>query len=1060
MSDTPNSMLRRLLTVVLVASLPALATVASCSSQNADQAGNGTSGGVGPGGTVCSLGVEGCPCDQAGATIECGKVISHEGDYVTCSMGRTSCIGGKWAACEGDRILTKSVDVNLTAAGSVHTTAHAVPCTNACDPNNCQSTSSDLTDVDAAGIQLGGGGVTLVLDGSAGPACVGLQCEVKSCGGNPSLTQIKGFVMDPAGKNPLYGITVYIPVDPTGALPAFTAGASTATCGGAGSITAVTSTTTAPDGSFTLTGVPSGLGLPSGNGIPIVMQSGKWRREIFLDHVTSCASNNTIGTGASDTNCKAGIAAADCTMRLPKNQTDGWNWTTSTYNKADMPKMAIVSGGADPFECLLLKIGIDPNEFGSRSLPAQKPRAAHFFESPDSTAMIFSNRDQGQALYNASPSILPEYDVVMLPCEGGENDKLGTRSNAAQPAGGRSAITPPVGVNPYASMINYMNVGGRAFATHFSYYWLEFPSKYTYVAGPASANWGAVATWNHAGTPNDPLPATVNQAFTGGSAFAQWLVNVSGGTLGNVAIHAPRHDLSDTLGAFTQDWLNASDNGATPSDYSPLITFDTPYPSAMPVPPQYGRVVFSDFHVSNAAITQGTACTVASDCGYGQSCGGAAGGGYPGTCTEKCFAPKDCGSTGYSCSGSGGTCQTQGCRRNNDCASNSCNGGSKKCNCTNGSQCGSGVCSAGACTAAPACTDDSQCGTIQRCNGVTEGVCSKSCAVNADCAAGGELCISNAAIVNTGASYVQPAVGGSVVIRVAATGGFRVGQTIHVKTGGTYVITGIASPNLTATLQSTGDRAALGATVASGKNVEGDCAGGLACSCKGCLSASNCTSNDKAPTCTGASVTAGACTPAMPAAPGAPGAFTTASSNTGPWGWFPYACQQSPMTDQEKALEFMFFNLTSCVTPSAPPPPPPTYAAATFTQDYTASCSISQKVVWREFDWQAVIPSTSKIAFSAQSGPNAAGLLNATPTPLYTTTTSTPIGVPPPWDVALIDTSNGLGGAGTGPFNTAMPPVTSDKLLRVTITMSPTTDMLSTPVLLQWKVQYDCVAAE
>ncbi|MDB5220032.1 MAG: Tryptophan synthase alpha chain [Myxococcaceae bacterium] len=1051
MSVTRNSMLRRLCSVVLVACLPAIAVVASCSSQQADTAGNGTIPGTGP--TVCSLGVEGCPCDQGGATVECGKVLSKEGDYVTCSMGHTQCIGGQWGACEGDRILTKSVGLNLSAGGAVHTLQHSVPCTNACDPNGCQSASSDLTDVVAPGLQTGMGGISLVLDGSAGPACVGLQCEVKSCGGNPSLTSIKGFVYDPAGKNPLYGITVYIPVDPNGILPAFTPGASTATCGGAGSIVAVTSTTTAPDGSFTLTGVPSGLGLPVGNGIPIVMQSGKWRREIFLDHVTSCASNNTIGTGPGDTGCTAPTAAADCTMRLPRNQQDGWDPVTRTYTKADIPKMAIVSGGADPFECLLLKIGIDPNEFGSRSLPAQKPRAVHFYESPDATATIFSNRDKGQALYNASPSILPEYDAVMLPCEGGDYDKLGTRANAAQ--GNQSGVTPAVGTNPYASMINYMNIGGRAFATHFSYYWLEFPSKYTYVPGPAAANWGAVATWHHAGTPTDPLPATVNQGFAGGSAFAQWLVNVSGGALGKVSIHAPRHDLSDTLGAFTQDWLNAVDNGSNPSDYAPLITFDTPYPSSMPVPPQYGRVVFSDFHVSNAAITQGTACTVNPDCGYGQTCGGAFGGGYPGTCTEKCFSPKDCGSTGYSCSGSGGTCQTQSCRRNSDCASNSCNGGTKRCNCTTGAQCGSGVCSAGACTVAPACTDDSQCGTIQQCNGVSEGVCSKSCATNADCSAGGELCMSSAAVVNTAASYVQPAVGGSVVIKMVSTASFRVGQTIHVKTGGTYVITAIASPNLTATLQLTGDRLATGGTVASGKNVEGDCTGGLACSCKGCLSASSCTSNDKAPTCTGASVTSGTCTPAMPA-----GAFTGAASATGPWGWFPYACQQSPMTDQEKALEFMFFNLTSCVTPSAPPPPPPTYAAATFTQDYTANCTVSQKVVWREFDWQAVIPTTSKIAFSAQSGPNVAGLLNPTPVPLFTATTSTPIGVPPPWDIALIDTSNGLGGAGTGPFNTAMPPVKSDKLLRMTITMSPTTDMLSTPVLLQWKVQYDCVAAE
>jgi len=113
--------------------------------------------------------------------------------------------------------------------------------------------------------------------------------------------------------------------------------------------------------------------------------------------------------------------------------------------------------------------------------------------------------------------------------------------------------------------------------------------------------------------------------------------------------------------------------------------------------------------------------------------------------------------------------------------------------------------------------------------------------------------------------------------------------------------------------------------------------------------------------------------------------------------------------------------------------------------------------VWREFDWQAVIPVGASIVFSAQSGMTAATLLPAMPVLLATATTSTNTGpTMTNFDLAYIDT----GPKGTGAFDVATPPVASGTLLRVTITLDPTVDYQQTPTLNQWRVQYDCTAAE
>jgi hypothetical protein len=122
-------------------------------------------------------------------------------------------------------------------------------------------------------------------DGSTqAPTCTGgtgWNCKVDTSCSSP--TTLTGKVFDPAGKNPLYSVVVFIPNDES-TLPAITQGTHTCNTCDVSIGDYVVATTTDYTGTFTLKGVPTGMG------VPVTVQIGKWRRTIPVNITASCGT--------------------------------------------------------------------------------------------------------------------------------------------------------------------------------------------------------------------------------------------------------------------------------------------------------------------------------------------------------------------------------------------------------------------------------------------------------------------------------------------------------------------------------------------------------------------------------------------------------------------------------------------------------------------------------------------------------------------------------------------------------------------------------------------------
>jgi hypothetical protein len=380
-------------------------------------------------------------------------------------------------------------------------------------------------------------------DGAANlPRCIVAtkQC-VASCPGGGSTT-VSGTVYDPAGKNPLYGIVVYVPSVPPAALPVGAGCYSCADLYQSGMPIAYSVTDSA--GKFTLTGVPDGTD------IPLVVQVGKWRMQYKLPSVAKCTDNPAAAAAAT--------IAAPAVLRLPKNHTEG-----------DLPNVAIATGAADSLECLLSRIGVDKAEYGPGAAGAGRLHIFQGYAGNGSNTMPAAPLAP-DALWKSQASLMP-FDLTLLTCEGAET------TNMNQDA-----------------LYAYAQAGGRVFASHFHYSWFN--------TGPFAAH--NLAQWFRNSNQIGNINAIVQQTLPGGAAFPrgvamqQWLTNVGALTAGELPIQQARRNAWVTAAnTASLPWIVA--DSKAPAETTEYFSFDTPFGVASAE--QCGRVVYSDLHVGAAS---------------------------------------------------------------------------------------------------------------------------------------------------------------------------------------------------------------------------------------------------------------------------------------------------------------------------------------------------------------------------------------------------------------------------------------------------------------------------
>jgi hypothetical protein len=366
---------------------------------------------------------------------------------------------------------------------------------------------------------------------------------------------VSGTVYDPTGNTPLYNVSVYVPNAPLDAIPD---GVTCTQCAAPLSGSPIATALTDAAGHFILKNAPAG------SNIPLVIQVGKWRRQLTVPTVTQCQDNPF---GMKDT------SGAETLTRLPRNQSEG-----------HLPLIAITTGNCEGLECVVRAYGFSDSEFTGANGSGRIHLYTGHVAGTSPTVCTTTGATDAYAFWG-NLATMEKYDLILNSCE-------------CQPFT-RDTMGPA-----YANMKSYLEAGGRAYMTDWMDNWFQTEAPLSTDSPPS--DFTATANWMTASmsSPNDiGSPYFIDTTFPKGQALDTWLQNVlsPAPTPGQVGLNNIFHRVAQVNGNTTR-WIYASSTNAPVSDptssdsEAKLLSFNTPT-TATP-DKQCGRAVFGDFHVS------------------------------------------------------------------------------------------------------------------------------------------------------------------------------------------------------------------------------------------------------------------------------------------------------------------------------------------------------------------------------------------------------------------------------------------------------------------------------